>query len=219
MQYIALKELETASGTKMPGDLVPEAKDWDRCWFTTGHVAAYPDEMVPEVRRHMHTGHMQMHGTEFGQSAVGQAFSEARVPAPDILTVREPTVDPALGPAPTGPEAPLGGAGDPMKVESEPKLPEVPTQPVAPHDPLQEQAKAALLPAEADAKAAAQQLPASQPSPEPIVADAQGEVVDPAAPASEAADDAAESADAATDPANPSAPDKPRGRLGRRGRR
>lgn len=115
MQYIALKEMTTSTGPVQPGDLVPEAADWDMCWFTTGHVAAYPDEMIPQVRKHLHTGHLQMHGSEFGQGAVGQALSQAARGGSDNLAVRESAeavgVPPAaLAPpdaAPATPAAPI----------------------------------------------------------------------------------------------------------------
>lgn len=58
MRYIALRELTMSGGRVLPpGSEVPEAAEWDRSWFVTGHVGMFPDEMVDEIKAAIEGGY------------------------------------------------------------------------------------------------------------------------------------------------------------------
>lgn len=133
MKYIALQQLKTAEGTFAPGDLIPQAASWDRCWFATGHVAAYPDDMVEDVRARMGSGTLQMHGQEFGQQHLGMSLSPAAQapvvsdsskveaqPAPTAKVGADvaPAPSPLLGDVPPGKAAIVADAGAPPTVST-----------------------------------------------------------------------------------------------------
>lgn len=199
MKYIALQELKTANGTVMPGDFVPEAASWDRCWFTTGHVAAYPDEMVEDVRARMHTGILQMHGQEFGQDRLGLALSPAAQEASAIADASSKSeTQPGSAASPTGPDSP----------PASPKLPLAGEAPLGKQAVIADAGEAPIVPDD---------LGKLDPPAQPTNAKLDPPAMtsgDVAEAAGEAQDDA--QADAAEDPSKPTS-DAPR-RRGRRGR-